>query len=132
MLQFMKLAPRGRFKTLVQEDGSPVGTVLRTTVSRAPKVSGGKTYVILDVPEANRSHMALVDDCIKAYQPGLEYSPLLNDGMLLVAKIASNALADTNLESGDLVEAHMKLGNFGSFGYCWIVSNIFKVQTRDV
>jgi hypothetical protein len=125
----MKAATRGTLRTLVHEDNSPVTTVIRARVAQPPRDRGGKTYVTLIVNRDEHALVYEVDTVIHTHQPKIEYSPVLSGGTRLVVKIARTALADPGIQQGDCVEAHLKLGNFGSFGYCWIASNIFKCVT---
>jgi len=130
----MKPAPRGRFKTLVHDDGSPVTLVFHGTISVSPRVTaGGKTYTTIIISPEHPEHQLIhtVDTVIRAYQPNIAYSPILSQGRLLVVKIAATALADPDLVKGDRVEVHMKLGNYGAFGYCWVASNIFRATPND-
>ena len=79
----------------------------------------------VDDPEPFRQ----VDECVCAHQPDLQYSPVRADGCV-VFKILKTALADADLKADDRVEVHAAFGNFGSFGYCWTVTNIFRAQGR--
>ena len=128
MMSFTE-ARRGKFKTLVHPDNSPVTLAFQTTVAAAPKIVSGKTYVsvCLDDRAADQALIYQVDAAIKEHQSDIEYSPILRGAKALVVKVGSKALADPDLAVLDRVEVHMKLGNFGKFGYCWVASNIFRV-----
>lgn len=121
----MKVAPRGRYQTVVHDDNSPVTIVFATTISTAPRVRDSKTYVsvLCDDPR-----VVEVDTFIKQQQPNIEYSPLR--GHSLILKLAPKALVDPDLAVFDEVMVHAKLGNFGSFGYCWIATNIFRAPSN--
>jgi hypothetical protein len=123
---------RGKLTTLVHRDGSPVVVTSTATIIDAPKVSNGKTYVTVSLKEAaddTKRFFADVDDCIKHHQPALEYSPLLAQGRLVVLKLLPKALVDPDLTNQEPIEFHAKLGNFGTFGYCWNVSAMYRVKT---
>lgn len=125
----MKVASRGTFKTVVNDDNSSVVCVFRTSVSTAPRLRDGKTYVsvLVDKDDVSQSILFRVDDFIKLQVPNIEYSPLLLGSSAIVMKLAARALADPDLAVFDDVEVHAKLGNFGTFGYCWNVTNIFRI-----
>ena len=126
----MKVETRGKFRTLVHDDGAPVTARCRATVHVAPRLSGGKTYATLALGGGCPPVFGAVDAMIKELVPDLAYSPLLAGGRLLVIKIAPTALAE-EAGVGETVEVHLKLGNFGSFGYCWVASNFFKAQGNE-
>jgi hypothetical protein len=44
----------------------------------------------------------------------------------MVLKILPKALVDPDLQNQDVVEFQAKLGNFGTFGYCWNVSAMYR------
>ena len=117
----MKAVARGTFRTLVHDDNQPVSVVFQSTVSSPPRLSNGKMYatVVVNNEDAFQENIFVADKRIKEIQQGIEYSPLLSNGQLLVIKLAANALADHDLAVCDTVEIHMKLGSFGKFGYCW-------------
>ena len=126
----MKAEARGKFRTLVHDDGAPITARCRAVVHSPPKLSGGKMYATIALGGCDET-FAAVDRAIKQLVPRIDYSPLLASGRLLVVKIAGTALCDADLAAGDEVEVHMKLGNFGNFGYCWIASNFFKSQENE-
>jgi hypothetical protein len=71
-----------------------------------------------------------VDEFIKQQQqPDIGYSPLR--GHSLILKLGAFALVDPDLAVFDDVMVHAKLGNFGSFGYCWIATNIFRTPSKE-
>jgi len=123
----MKVVQRGRFRTLVSANNAPLDVVFETVLVKAPRISNGKTYatVAVDLDDAFQKIIVEADTAIKVQEPTLDYSPLFANGTLVI-KIAPNALADPDLTEGDHVRIHMRLGNFGSFGYCWVASNIYR------
>lgn len=108
-------------------NNAPLDVIFETTLVKAPRISNGKMYatVAVNLDDEFQKLIVEADREIKVHEPNLDYSPLFANGTLVV-KIAPNALADTDLAEGDHVRIHMRLGNFGGFGYCWIASNIFR------
>jgi hypothetical protein len=125
----MKVSQRGRFRTLVHANNAPIDVIFETTLVKAPHISNGKMYatVSVDRDDAFQKIIVEADMAIKVHEPTLDYSPLFANGTLVI-KIAPNALADQDLAAEDRVRIHMRLGNFGGFGYCWIASNIFRAM----
>ena len=121
----MKAVQRGKFKTLVHPDGSPVTMDFEARIASAPQPSGGKTYARLSISEEIQSRLADVHATIKRHQPDVEYSPLLSNGTLVV-KLGAKALVDHDLAVLDTVHVQMKLGSFGQFGYCWVASHLVR------
>lgn len=126
----MRVVQRGKFNTVVWEDGTTITVTLQGIVSKPPRDVDGKTYVSVFLDDASEDLIVVeqVDAVVRRHQPHLEYSPL-TDGHL-VLKIGSKALADPDLAVFDDVEIHASLGNFGSFGYCWIATNIFRAYPK--
>lgn len=122
----MKRVQRGKFHTLVRHDDSTVHVVLATKLVKEPRLVSGKTYATIAISRDIAPDIYEVDNSIKTYQPDIAYSPVLSNGRLLVIKLAPNALVDDALTSGEPVEAHLRLGNYGSFGYCWIATNLVR------
>ena len=110
-------------------NNAPIDVVFETTLVKAPRISNGKMYATLAVNLDDTFQKIIVeaDREIKVHEPTLDYSPLFANGTLVI-KIAPNALADPDLAEGDHVRVHMRLGNFGSFGYCWIASNMYRAS----
>lgn len=123
----MKVVQRGRFRTLVHANNAPIDVIFETTLVKAPHISNGKMYatVAVDLDDEFQKVIVEADTAIKVHEPTLDYSPLFANGTLVI-KIAPNALADPDLAEEDHVRIHMRLGNFGGFGYCWVASNIFR------
>ena len=118
----MKIARRGRFKTVVNDDTTSVTYIGSGTVAKAPHLTNDKMYVTLAPKDT--TFLADVDAFIRSVQP-IEFSPLFSSGDLVV-KILPRALVDKDLAAGDAVEFHLTLGNFGAFGYCWTATSLFK------
>lgn len=121
----MKVAPRGRYQTVVHDDDSLITIDFTTSISCAPRQRDSKTYVsvLCDDPRVLE-----IDTFIKHQQPNIEYSPLRDHSLIL--KIAPKALMDPDLAVFDEVTVRAKLGNFGSFGYCWVATNIFRTPSK--
>lgn len=129
----MKVARRGKFSTLVTNAGDPVRAELYgCTVHREPHLSGGKTYATLDLTHATGPGvrvLADVDARIRR-ETAPDFSPLA--GSFLVVKFAQTKYETVDghagyefpLERGRGVDAVLKLGAFGSFGYCWTVERV--------
>lgn len=120
----MRIVTRGKFKTLVHDDNTPVVAEFEATVMQAPRLVNGKMYVTVSLDPSN-SIVYVVDEEIKRYQP-VQYSPVLKNGTLLVMKIAGDALADRDVAVLDVVDIRAKLGSFGDFGYCWVINQMIR------
>jgi len=90
----MKIAPRGKFKTLVHDDGAPVTFRGIAVVAKAPRLVQGKTYATLAIEDDDGDVIGTVDREIRnAVVAGIEYSPLLHGKKrLVVVKVGANAL----------------------------------------
>lgn len=108
----MKFQQRGRFTTVLHDDGRPIELVFRGTLLKQTH----DAYVHLSMPEDIESTVHNVDETIRRHTH-LEYSPYLRGAHTLVTKKAPKC--DPIPEDNAQVEVHIKLGNFGSFGYCW-------------
>jgi hypothetical protein len=97
-----------------------VSATFSTIVFVKPWEKNGKTYVRV---KATIDLFKRVDAAIRNVEPDLEFSPFLMEGVTL--KFGAGALVDRGVQVGDTVRATVKLGNFGAFGYCWIVSSLF-------
>jgi hypothetical protein len=141
----MRVQRRGKFRTLVADDGSPVRAELyNCVVTRTSTGPSGKAYVTLDLTHARgagRGVLTSVDARVRR-EAAPEFSPLAGDvttpgttPATLVVKVPAGgcvkyetregaADAPFDLASGLAVDAVLKLGVFGSFGYCWIVERV--------
>lgn len=115
----MKISQRGTYKTLVEDDGSPVIITFSTIVFVVPWEKNGKTYVRV---KATDDIFQIVDDIIRRAEPDLEFSPFAREGVTL--KVAAKGLIG-DVSVAEQVQVTAKLGNFGKFGYCWNVSSLF-------
>lgn len=117
----MRASVRGRLHTLVEDDGGPVRIELQDAIVTGMSHKGGKTYVTLlcsdtKVLEVDRHVRSLRD---------IESSPVLGDKFLVV-KIGATTLWDRDLQVGQRVNVAATLGNFGSFGYCWVARSVVR------
>ena len=138
----MKVARRGKFNTLVTRAGDTVVAELYgCTVVREPHLSSGKTYATLDVAQARGSGVAVlrnVDVRIRR-EAAPEFSPLRPDGTLVI-KIPPHVRCETREGAaapqftpckGQVVDAVLRLGAFGAFGYCWLATRLKPHSPED-
>lgn len=124
------VARRGKFQTLVDaETGRPVTVFLsKCPVVTPPHVSAtvDKTFMTVRVQRTSEgSTLCAVDQSIKQHvRGGIGYEPYSGD--MLVVKIPQKCLIDVHIEKGDVVDMSLTLGNFGSFGYCWLADVVAK------
>lgn len=118
----MKVQQRGTCKTLTYDDGSPIEILTQTMCTSIVHTDTG-TYVHLTIPkDGSEVVIEEVDTTIRQHAD-IQYSPWLRGAQRLVTKKHArcdplpHALERDNMERR--VEVHLKLGNFGSFGYCW-------------
>lgn len=112
----MRVQKRGRFSTLVHDDGSPVTYVFRTTYKKTT-CSKDTLYGHVHVHEEMVHVIEDIDETIRTVA-SIEYSPYLRGAKTLVVKKSPSCDPLPNDTDVD-VEITVKLGNFGSFGYCW-------------
>lgn len=121
-----EVSKRGRFNTLVRQDGTTISAALPgCTVVAPPHVAQtvDKTFMTVRLPQITVHDYALVRDvdaAIRRHAKDLDYSPLRGD--TLVVKIPGKCLIDPNLRAGEIVDIDISLGNYGSFGYCWLAN----------
>lgn len=127
-----RVAARGTMNTLVErESGAPVATSLRrVVVIQPPHDSNGKTYmtVKVDPDDAGTRIVRDADAFIRRAVGDLDYDPILGD--CLVVKIPKRCLIDDGIVARDTVDIDVTLGNFASFGYCWLASMVAKTKLR--
>lgn len=126
--------PRGKFRTLVlRGGGEPVTAKLFGCRVASVTSAGGKRYAALDVSAlaVPCGTLAEVDEAIRAAQKDLRFSPLrrLPGGTQgLHVKIPPTAAWDgggaVTLLPEQRVDAWVRLGNFGAFGYCWLLHRV--------
>jgi hypothetical protein len=132
----MRVQRRGKFLTLTTSSGQSVRAELyRCVILREPHVSNGKTYATLDLTHAHGPGLAVltnVDTIIRKHSAP-EFSPLMTPQKLVVKLPDQGVHYETHdgnagyafeLRQGRSVDVMLKLGSFGSFGYCWIVERI--------
>ncbi len=137
----MQVSRRGKFNTLVQRDGSAVTAELyNCIVQREPAGPSagkppGKTYATLDLTYARGAGIGVlrnVDARIRK-EAAPEFSPLRPDDSLVVKVPANGVSYETReglpsppfaMSRGQSVDVVLKLGAYGSFGYCWLVHRI--------
>ena len=106
---------RGMYRTLYV-DGQPVRLQVTGVLHTPPHQVDGKTYATIT---ASDPMLGAVDAEIRRLVAP-NASPLL--GEHLVVKILPRALQEADMKPGDAVIAHLALGAFGKFGYCWVAS----------
>lgn len=136
----MRVQRRGKFSTLVADDGSPVRAELyNCVVTRRSAGPSGKAYVTLDLTHARgagRGVLAAVDARVRR-EAAPEFSPLAGDQHTptLVVKVPPGGWVKYETRDGDAdapfelvpglaLDVVAKLGVFGSFGYCWIMERV--------
>jgi hypothetical protein len=117
----MKVSPRGRFKTIVHDDGSPILISVTTKLLAVPQDRNSQKYARVQNGDPLFDR---VDAEIRKAQPDIEFSPVTSSGVIV--KIGPRGLIDPDLHTGDDVDVHARLGNFGKFGYCWVATHIIK------
>lgn len=132
----MRVVRRGKFSTLVNKDGSAVqAEVYGCTVQREPHESSGKTYATLDLALARGAGLGVLQNVATRIdrEAAPEFSPLRPDKTLVVKFPARGVRHETREgcadapfvpTRGQCVDVVLKLGSFGTFGYCWLVSRI--------
>ncbi len=133
----MQVSRRGKFNTLVHKDGSPIQAELyNCIVQREPHDTRGKTYATLDLTYARGAGVAVLQyvDARIRKEAAPEFSPLRPDNSLVVKVPAGggvvyetrdgNAAAPFTLARGQAVDVIVRLGAYGSFGYCWLVHRV--------
>jgi len=123
-----QVVARGRMRTLVdRETGAAVTASLRgVVVIQPPHDSNGKTYMTVKV-DADDPGVRIIRDADAAIRHtvgDLDYAPIL--GECLVVKIPRRCLIDDGIAAKDCVDIDVTLGNFASFGYCWLASMVAK------
>jgi hypothetical protein len=119
----MRVQKRGRFSTLLNDDGTSIQHVFCTTLKKVT-CSKDTLYAHLDVPEDVCGFLEDVDASIRSVC-AIEYSPYLRGANTLVVK--KSPTCDRLPEGQDVpVEVEVRLGNFGKFGYCWTLVRCFQ------
>lgn len=119
MTESLRAVWRGTLQQVAEgpSGAAPVVHLRGVLVSRAPFVSGRKTYAVLELepgaPETER--VKRIDAFVRAQDVQPSYSPLGRSSVLV--KVVSGT-ARTN----EVVDAVLKPGAFGSFGYCWLAT----------
>ena len=123
---------KGRFDTLVHANGMPISAALPgCTVITPPHVAHtvDKVFMTVRMPGTDTHDYAIIkktDDAIRRLMGGqIDYSPVRGD--TLVIKIPKKCLIDDGIRAGELVDIDVSLGNFGSFGYCWLANVVAKL-----
>lgn len=118
----MRIQQRGRFKTVVLDDSSTIQYICRGIVQHIK--DDIYCHLRIESPDMIQK-IEEIDGFIRKHQP-IPFSPWLQGAQTLVLKKAARCICpspDTIL--GQEVEVDIRLGNFGSFGYCWLVHKIF-------
>lgn len=141
---------RGTLSTLLTPDGRPVEVpAYGCAVVKTEAKAGGKTYVTLDAGAAATQPLAAldtldarlraVDDAVRERVPGgrLDFSPYAlyargGGGRLVTKLLAATAYEDVRgdpappwpLLPGAAVDVVLRLGNYGAFGYCWLLARV--------
>jgi hypothetical protein len=121
----MRISARGKFRTLVHDDGQPVTASIDTTLVGDPALRNGKMYIRVPVKDPIFHQ---VDVEIRRAQPDMTFTPLAQNKLFVKFSVSSH-LIDPSLRSGDPVHLDLRLGTFGPFGYCWIASAAYKLDT---
>lgn len=120
----MRIQKRGRFSTLVHDDGSAIQRVFHTTYKKTT-CTGDTLYAHLDVPEDIKGFLEDVDAAIRNIAQ-VGFSPYLRGSNTLVVK--KGPRCDPLPEGTDVkVDVEIKLGNFGAFGYCWVLARCVQI-----
>ena len=120
----MRISNRGRFRTFVQDDGSPIVASIDAEIASAPSVRNGKTYMRVSVSDPI---FQTIDAEIRRAQPDLGFAPLVQNKLFVKLAVGSH-LVDATLREGDRAHLDLRLGTFGAFGYCWIASTAYKLE----
>jgi hypothetical protein len=136
----MRVVRRGKFSTLVNRDGTPVTAELyKCVLANDPHVArsgGDKMYATLDLTYARGAGVGVLQNVSTRIdkEAAPEFSPLRPDKTLVVKFPAGGAVRHETREgvadapfvpvAGQAVDVVLRLGAFGSFGYCWLVSRI--------
>ena len=137
---------RGRFDTLTLEDGTPVRAELYgcTVLKESKQANRDVGFLTLDIetttPRAKQGidTLKLVDARIRR-EASPRFSPLGH--ATVIAKVT---YADVRFETWDgafavpfqfrqgmRVDAVLRLGAFGSFGYCWLLERVKRHDASD-
>lgn len=130
----LRAVTRGRLRQISRADGGPVDVELYGChVHRAPHVSGGKTYMTLNLDRAGGDTRVLaeVDDFVRR-QAAPAFSPLLAGGHLVVKlpagvayeTAAGEPAAPWGILTNAAVDVVVRPGAFGDFGYCWLLRRV--------
>jgi hypothetical protein len=117
----MRIQQRGRFKTVVHDDSSTIQYICRGILQHIK--DDIYCHLRIDSPEMIQN-IEEIDAFIRKHQP-LPFSPWLQGAQTLVLKKAARCVMCDDSVIGQEVEVDIRLGNFGSFGYCWLVHKIF-------
>ncbi len=109
-----------------------LATLYRCKVAKAPHAIGGKTYVWLDVSDCVGDVQCLrdVDEFIRR-EASPRFSPVTES--MVIAKLTratryatddGSAAWTMDVTLGDVVDAVLQPGAFGSFGYCVLVNKL--------
>lgn len=137
----MRVVRRGKFSTLVNRDGTPViAELYKCVLSNDPHPArgdtSGKMYATLDLTFARGAGIGVLHSVSQRIdkEAAPEFSPLRPDKTLVVKFPAGGAVRHETREggadapftpvAGQAVDVVLRLGAFGSFGYCWLVSRI--------
>jgi hypothetical protein len=133
----MRVVRRGKFDTLVNRNGTAVTAELyKCVLANDPHLSSGKTYATLDLTYARGAGLGVLQNVSHRIDvlAAPEFSPLRPDKTLVVKFPAGGATRHETRDgaaaapftpvAGQAVDVVLRLGAFGSFGYCWLVSRI--------
>jgi len=133
----LRTVSRGKLRQLATAGGGPVEARLYACrVAKAPYDKNGKTYLVLDLAAAlgDLDVLRAVDDHVRRVA-GARFSPLLDGGAQLVVKVPpggavkyenddGNPAAAWRIEDDAYVDAVVRPGAFGDFGYCWLLHRV--------
>lgn len=116
----MRVQQRGKFKTVVHDDGSTIQLICQGTLQQ--KTDENYYHLLIDPQHVPR--IEEIDAFIRTNQP-ISFSPWLQGAQSLVLKRYARCPLVNDDWVGKRVEVDIRLGNFGSFGYCWLVHKVF-------
>ena len=138
----MRVAQRGRFHTLTLSDGTtPVRAELYGCTVVSESTNGRNAFLTLDLSNATARSDAGIDvlrrvDARIRREANPRFSPLRQDadGNRVIAKVDDGNLRFETWDGafavpfefriGMRVDAVLRLGAFGTFGYCWLMERV--------
>jgi hypothetical protein len=132
----MKVSKRGRFSTVVDGCGKPLSVALQAAVVVRPPhatgAAGDKVFMELGIAVPDQARVLAVDAFIQRHQPDDVYSPVRDSGRRVVVKVPAGKFAGAPLAEGGVLDASIRVGAFGPFGFCWLLDHVRNHEANNI